>query len=1134
VIVDELCQSCGELLPDGARFCPSCGVRLGARRVVPGPSTERRLITTLFCDLVGFTALAERRDPEDVDALLRAFYALSREVIEQHGGVVEKFIGDAVVGVFGVPRAHEDDPERAVRAALRLQRRLGELPNQDEPLRASIGVNTGRALVRLDVDPLAGESFQAGDAVNTAARLQTLAPPGGIVVGETTHSMAAHVTEFKALPAVRLRGRQALERPWLVTGVTAQLGVELHRPEAAPLVGREVELGILTGVFEKSMRSALPQTVLVVGEAGIGKSRLLVELARRLDARADVLAQWRQVRCSPFDEGAGLWPLAQIVREHAGIVTNDDDTVITAKLERCLPGVRGEPWVLERLRALTGSGGAHASRAENFAAWSRFIESMSRVHPTVLVVEDVQWASPTMAEFLRHLRSTIADVPLLMILTARPELLEGAEDWRLAPDGEALSPTTLDLHPLSARETERLVSLLLRDVEADVSDAVISSCGGNPLYAEEIARFLGDRPTDPEAQRSTRPDFLPPSLQALIAARLDTLGAVERAVLTDAAVVGLTFWREALHEVCACDTAAIDVALAHLAERELVRPLAGPADTASEFAFWHTVVRDVAYAMLPRRARATRHKHVADWLEHEDGQWSRAALIAHHLTTAFEAARDADEALAGELLEPAIEAHIRAALQAQPVDMRGAERHLEAASALMPAGHPRRPWVIIERGDALSHIGRLDEARACIEQGVREAEQAGDRPVAAHGRTRLTRLMNWMGDADALKVSAATLEMLRQDGPSATLVTALEEHAMTCVFAFRPSDAVTAADAALSMAASLATPMPARALLWRGAARCGLGDAGGLADLATALDQAISQGRSRDLTSLYYNYAGALMTYEGTEQSIAMCQAGVDDLLRRGDANGANALEAGMCFDLLCAGRWDDVLAAGPSLEIVLERAGDLQMLGEMHSMMALLALMRGDIEPAREEARQAETAIASVAFGNHTWTTSCFLSAVHHGLGDDERALAELVTLERATRGKRAAIATGLPFVLRTLVALDASALAERLVDGLSHRPFDMAVLALWRALAAEHARRWHEAAEAYRDAVVRWAALAFVTEKAQSQLGLGRCLSRTERSTEAAGPLAAAHAVFAGLPMPAEMAEAARLLAQTGGGAA
>ncbi len=1124
-----LCQSCGEPLPDGARFCPSCGTRLGARRGAPALAAERRLITTLFCDLVGFTAMAERLDPEDVDALLRAFYALARDVIEQHGGVVEKFIGDAVVGVFGVPRAHEDDPERAVRAALRLQQGLGELPDQDEPLLASIGVNTGPALVRLDVDPLAGESFQAGDAVNTAARLQALAPPGGIVVGETTHSMAAHVTEFKALPGVRLRGRQALERPWLVTGVGAQLGVELHRPEAAPLVGREVELGILTGLFEKSMRSTLPQMVLVIGEAGIGKSRLLVELARRLDARPDVLTQWRQVRCSPFDEGAGLWPLAQVVREHAGILAGDGDVAVTAKLERCLPESRGEPWLLERLRALMGSGGGHASRAENFAAWSRFVESMSRAHPTVLVIEDVQWASPTLAELVRYLRSTISDVPLLMILTARPELLEGAEDWRLALDGEVLSPTTLDLHPLSARETERLVSLLLRDVETDVSDAVISSCGGNPLYAEEIVRFLGDRSKDPQALNSTKPDFLPPSLQALIAARLDTLGAVERAVLMDAAVIGQTFWREALHEVSACGVAAIDEALTRLADREFVRPLAGQAATASEFAFWHAVVRDVAYATLPRRVRATRHKDVADWLELEEVRWPRAALIAHHLTAAFETARGADEALAGELLEPAIEAHIWAALQAQSVDIRSAEGHLEAASALMPAGHPRRAWAIIERGDALSHIGRLDEARACIEQGLREAEQAGDREVVVHGQGRLASLLNWIGDTGAREASATALELLSRDGPSEALITALEEQAMTFVIAFRSEEAIAAADAAIRTARSLGAAKPVRALLWRGAARCDQGDAGGLKDFEEALDDVVRQGRSRDLSSLYYNYAEALLVYEGTGRSIEACRAGVEEMLRRGDFNGANALRGGMYYDLMWAGRWEEVLADGPAIEHQLERAGDLQMVAETRTLLALIALLQGERNQAREKGRAAEGLIAdSFAFGNHAWSCAAFLSWILLGTGDGERALVQLAELEEATRGKRAAIANGLPFALRTLAALDAPDLAELLLDGLPSRPFDHGVRALWQALSAERAGRWDEAASAYDAAAAGWRSLFFLVEQALAQLGAGRCLIRGSRGQDAAGSLSTARATFVRLAMRDAEREARDLLSQ------
>jgi class 3 adenylate cyclase/tetratricopeptide (TPR) repeat protein len=1130
VTVDGVCQSCSEPLPDGARFCPSCGARLDAPRAAPAERTERRLISTLFCDLVGFTAIAERGDPEDVDALLRPFYALAREVIEQHGGVVEKYIGDAVVGVFGVPRAHEDDPERAVRAAVRLQRRLGELPHdQGEPLLARIGVDTGRALVRLDVDPLAGESFQAGDAVVKASRLQALAPPGGIVVGETTHSMAAHVAEYEALPHVKLRGRQALERPWLVTGGVAQLGVELRREEAAAFVGREVELGVLTGLFEKSMSSASPQTVLVTGEAGIGKSRLLSELARRLDARPDMLAQWRQARCGPFDEGSGLWPLAQILREHAGVVAGDDDVVVKAKLERSVPATLDEPWLQQRLLALLGSGGAWASREENFAAWARFIDSMARAHPTVLVVEDIQWASSTMAEFLQYLFETVDDVPLLTILTGRPELLDDVMGQRPPIAGDR-PRMTMELHPLSERETARLVALLLRDVEADVSAAVIANCGGNPLYAEEIARFLADRAVMTAARVSMIPELLPASLESLIAARLDTLGEVERAVLADAAVVGLRFWRDVLHTMSEAGCAAVDDALARLADVELIRPLVGPAASAAEFAFWHAVVRDVAYAMLPRKRRATRHRDVAAWLQRHEAGRSRPGLIAHHLTTAFEAAQQADATLAGSLLEPAVEAHVSAALQTQPVDMRGAEQHLVAAAALMPPGHPRHPWVTIERGDALSHIGHLDEARSCIEQGVREAERNGDLEVVVHGRARLASLLNWMGDTGARTAAESALDLLDRDGASDVLVTALEEQAMSCVIAFRADEAIAAADAALRAAATLDAPKPARALLWRGAARCDQGDAGGLEDFEEALQLIVRQGRSRDLSPLYYNYAEALLVYQGTGQSIGLCRAGVDDMLQRGDVNGANALRGGMCYDLMWAGEWDEVLAHGEELERRLERAGDLQMVAEMRTLRALLALLQGDTGGARETTRGADEVIRdSFAFGNHAWSCTSFLSAVHHGTGNGERALSELTELEEATRGKRAAIANGLPFALRTLASLDAVDLAERLLDGLPIRPFELAVHALWRALSAEGRACWDEATRAYRDAEARWHALGFVHEEALAKLGSGRCLVQESRRAEAVAPLSAAHAVFVRLGTPEAGREASTLLSQT-----
>ena len=367
----------------------------------------------MFCDLANFTALCEQADSEDVDRLLREFYALARQAIELWGGVVEKFVGDAVVGVFGVPAAHEDDAERAVRTAVRLLDRIADLPQiAGRTQQARIGINTGHAVVRLDVQPGSGEGFLVGDAVNLAARLQQLAPPMGIVVGATTQALTARTIDYVRLDPAALKGKRGAVRSWLVQGLVSRMGVDPRQQFSARLVDREIELGVLRGLLKKVRASGQPQFALLVGEAGIGKSRLLFELLRYVDSRPAIV-RWRQGRCPAYGDGITFWALGEIVKEQLGVLERDELATVEAKLAHGLAGADEPEWLAARLRALLGLEAPMASREENFAAWLRFLELIAADAPAVVVVEDLHWASEGTLAFLRYLTENVHDVPLL-------------------------------------------------------------------------------------------------------------------------------------------------------------------------------------------------------------------------------------------------------------------------------------------------------------------------------------------------------------------------------------------------------------------------------------------------------------------------------------------------------------------------------------------------------------------------------------------------------------------------------------------------------------------------------------------------------------------------------------------------
>ena len=476
------CPACGTENPDTSRFCGMCGAALVP--VAAPPREERKVVTILFTDLVGSTARAEGLDPEDVSATLSAYYAQLRAELERHGGTVEKFIGDAVMAVFGAPVSHEDDAERAVRAALAIRDSIGE------ELQIRTAVNTGEALVALGAKPGEGDAMVAGDVVNTAARLQSAAPVNGILVGEGTYRATRDAIDYREAPAVAAKGKAEPVRVWEAVGARSRFGSDVEQKLRTPLVGRERERDLLADALARARTEQSSQLVTLVGVPGIGKSRLVAELFQILEADPDLIS-WRQGRSLPYGERVSFWALGEIVKAHAGILESDDSATAEEKLDAMVETLAQDDgereWLARHTRPLVGLEGTERSeREEAFAAWRRLIEAAAEQRTLVLVFEDLHWADDGLLDFVDHLAEWATTVPLLIVGTARPELLDRRPGW----GGGKRNAFTLSIGALSDEETAVLLQRLLdRPVlDADAQQAVLQRAEGNPLYAEERRR----------------------------------------------------------------------------------------------------------------------------------------------------------------------------------------------------------------------------------------------------------------------------------------------------------------------------------------------------------------------------------------------------------------------------------------------------------------------------------------------------------------------------------------------------------------------------------------------------------------------------------------------------------------------
>jgi class 3 adenylate cyclase len=605
---------------------------------------ERKVVTVLFADLVGFTSRAETLDPEDVEAILRPYHTRLRSELERYGGTVEKFVGDAVMAVFGAPAAHEDDPERAVRAALAIR----DWAAEDGELEVRIAVNTGETLVSLDAKPESGEGMVAGDALNTAARLQAAAPKNGILVGETTYRATRDVIDYGEIDPVVAKGKAEPIGVWQALQARSRLGVDVARFHTTQLVGREHEVSVLRETLERALHEHTPQLLTVMGAPGIGKSRLVFELMQVAADRPELII-WRQGRSLPYGDGVSFWSLSEMVKAQAGILDGDSKDDAAAKLARAVAEAVPDDadWVLRHLRPLAGleaGDTGEAQRTERSAAWRRFFECLAERSPVVLVFEDLHWADEGLLDFVDHLAEWVTGVPLLLVGTARPELLERRPAW----GGGKLNSTTLALTPLNEQETARLVHSLL-DVpllEADRQSELLSRAGGNPLYAEQYARMLSERDDLAEVP-------LPETVQGIIAARLDAVAPAEKTLLQDASVLGKIFWSGSLVALQGLASWELEELLHNLERKDFVqRARRSSVVGSTEYSFRHVLVRDVAYGQVPRAERSDKHRRVGEWLESLGRPEDHAEMLAHHYLQALELARAAGRETA-EIVESA-------------------------------------------------------------------------------------------------------------------------------------------------------------------------------------------------------------------------------------------------------------------------------------------------------------------------------------------------------------------------------------------------------------------------------------------------------------------------------------------------
>ena len=1113
-----VCAVCGQQNPDGARFCNACGAPLGPEQ--PPVREERKVVTVFFADLVGFTGRAEQLDPEDVRAMLSPYYGRLRSEIERFGGTVEKFIGDAVMAVFGAPVAHEDDPERAVRAGLAVRDAIQEL-NEANPtldLHVRIAVNTGEAVVALDARSAEGEALVAGDVVNTASRLQAGAPVDGILVGETTFRATERAIEYAEGEPVSAKGKADPIPAWEALGTRARFGVDVQHRGGPPLVGREQELKFLADALERAQRERRPQLLTLVGVPGIGKSRLVWELAQATDADPEQVVFWRQGRSLPYGEGVAFWAVGEMVKAQAAILETDSGEVAEEKLNttiaELIPDEGTCRWVERHLRVLVGRAGEGVpggdARDEAFAAWRRFFEALAERRPLVLVFEDLHWADDNLLDFVDYLVDWVTDSPLLVIGTARPELFERRPGW----GGGKPNAATVSLSPLSGDEIARLLGSLLEQavMPAETQAALLARAGGNPLYAEEYARMVSERGLTPSEGAP-----LPETVQGIIAARLDALSQEDKALIQDAAVVGKVFWSGALAAMNGLQRWTVEERLHGLERKEFVRrERRSSVATETEYVFRHVLVRDVAYGQVPRALRAEKHRRAAEWIESlSTDREDRAEMLAHHYAGALEYARAAgqDPSPLAERARVALrEAGDRAyALGA----LRPAGAFYKDALALWPPDDPDRGRLLFRYGRSLVFADWRRDAVSPLQEAIDLLLATGAREEAAEAEVALG-ILHWyrMERELARPRFEHAVELIEGAAPSGAKAEVLTELARFSMLGDEDAKAVQFGSEALAIAEKLGLDdIRARILNTRGVALSKLGDPEGVSDIERSFE--LTELGSAERLRAVINLASTLAELGELERSFELHEQGLKEAERVGATGPLRWLQAEWIIDLYLKGRWGEALA---ELDDFLAEAE----MDETHYMdlggyliRAVIRLARGeeagavaDSARALELGRQGEDPQAvnpPLAFHSHV------LLAL--GRREEAAALADEL-LERACANRSSFVSLwAIPLAI-VLTALGRGEDFEQVVEGRTA------------------ATRWLEAGRAYAEGKFEEAAdvlgdMGALPEEAYARLRAAEALVEEGRRQEADAQLQRALVFYRSVGATAYIDEAEELFA-------
>ena len=929
---------------------------------------------------------------------------------------------------------------------------------------------------------------------------------------------------MRICPAVTAKGKSEPVAAWRAVAPIGRTGDAIAHQQLSPLVGRAKETGELRGLLESVVMDRSPRAVLLVGEPGIGKTRLLQELFVEADSRPDMIT-WRQGRCPSYGEGTSFWALAEIVKAHAGLLESEDGPTLAERLEAIVPDVADHAWLVNRLRALVGLEAPPAEREENFTAWLRFLERLACDGPLVLVFEDLHWADEGLLAFVEHLAGDLGAVPLLLVGTARPELLESRPGF--GTNGAGLR--RLSLGPLSLAETEQLVAGVLGEREShgkSVAD-VAGRCSGNPFFAEESARLVAD-----QEQGSS----VPASVQAVIAARLDALPADGKTAVGDAAVVGEVFWDGALADLGRRERAEVGAVLGALEERRFVRrardsSLAGE----HEFVFRHALVRDVAYGALPRRMRAEKHAQMAEWLERRaSGRVEDVAeLLAHHLRTALELAQAAGDAeLAGRCRAPAVNALRLAGERALRLDVEAAEQLFAEGAAICAADDAGRPALLESWGRSLVQRGRYAEAKDILEESVRGFIADGRRAEAAGAMIELEPALFYLGGQDWRRVLDDALMLTDAEPDSEMRARAMTAIARGEIGAGNYTAGLEWIKRAAAIYARSGVQVPLDLQSWRAQAECGLGDRGAGDRLLAAVRAMRDAGMGRDVAIAYVNY-GALMYPFAGPGVFDIAEEGLGFMRSHGIAQGQGILAMNRCSGLISAGRWAEALRRLDESRAGLEREDDNWALNFWWLNRADVFTFMGNGEEALECALVADERAQQwdeplIRFGSRVTLILALASA-----GEDELAcdlLKELagVPIQSGYQGYEEFI----PAMMRTALKYREVGLAEQLAARLEPAvPLLELALATGRALLAESRGQPVTSATDFAAAAARWHDFGVPYEEAQALLGQGRCLVALGGAPEVRPVLEQAREIFARLGAKPALADTDTLLAQAGG---